>query len=222
MSRIYSRAGSVYAKTGAASRQPLRRSNACYLTGDYGYATPFVVCRFSSCAIPAKSGKYLPIIPYQTQKYLESGQILERTQSSIARTFSGSVAMPFCPRYLTFGCKRVHLKSFSFRVFESFENHPQTTNVCLEVWGGHYDVIEVDQQCLPVKSAEDVFHQPLKSGRAEVNPNDNTLQFHSSSRVMNATFSWASGLRETCQYPLNKSNALKYLLPAKTFLQGRG
>jgi len=34
----------------------------------------------------------------------------------------------------------------------------------LEVWGDHDDVIEVDQQCLPVESVEDLFHKSLESG----------------------------------------------------------
>jgi len=54
-----------------------------------------------------------------------------------------------------------------------------------------------------------------KVAGVEVNPNGYIFYFHSPSRVMNAAFSWVSGLRETCQYPPNKSKVLKYLLPAK-------
>jgi len=41
---------------------------------------------------------------------------------------------------------------------ESFENLPQATDMSREVWGDHDDIIEVDQQCLPVQSAKNLFH----------------------------------------------------------------
>jgi len=37
-----------------------------------------------------------------------------------------------------------------------------------------------------------------KVAGAEVNPKGSTFHFHSLSRVKNAAFSWASGLRGTC------------------------
>jgi len=84
-----------------------------------------------------------------------------------------------------------------------------------EVWGDHDNVIKVDQQCLPVEAAEDLFNKSLKDGRTEVNLNDNTFHFQSLSCVMNAALSWVLGLRGTCQYSLSKSSVLKYLLLAR-------
>jgi len=60
---------------------------------------------------------------------------------------------------------------------ESSENVPQTTDVCPEVWGDHNDVIEVDQQCLPVKSTKDLFHQSLEGGRGGGQPKRQHLPF---------------------------------------------
>jgi len=39
-----------------------------------------------------------------------------------------------------------------------------------EVWGDHDGVIKVDQQCLPVEAAEDLFHESLKGGRGRGQP----------------------------------------------------
>jgi len=36
--------------------------------------------------------------------------------------------------------------------------------VRLEVWGDNDDIIEVDQQRLPVEPTEDLFHESLKGG----------------------------------------------------------
>jgi len=77
---------------------------------------------------------------------------------------------------------------------ESFENLPQTTGLSREVWGDLDDVIEVDQQCLPVQSIKDLIHQSLKGGRGGDQPEWQHLPLPQAVRVMNATFSWASGL----------------------------
>jgi len=53
---------------------------------------------------------------------------------------------------------------------ESFENLPQAADVHLEVWGDHNDVIEVDQQCLPVESTEDLLHESLEGGQGGGQP----------------------------------------------------
>jgi len=40
----------------------------------------------------------------------------------------------------------------------------------LKAWGDHDDVIEVDQQRLPVESAEDLFHESLEGGQGGGQP----------------------------------------------------
>jgi len=82
---------------------------------------------------------------------------------------------------------------------ESFEYLLQTIDVGRKVWGDDDDVIEVYQQCLPMESTKDLFHEPLECSGAEVNPKGSTFHFHNPSLVMNAAIFWAPGLRGTCQ-----------------------
>jgi len=60
---------------------------------------------------------------------------------------------------------------------ESFKNLPQTTDMRLEVRGDHDDVIEIDQQHLPVEPTEDLFHESLKGGRGGGQPKGQHLPF---------------------------------------------
>jgi len=43
-----------------------------------------------------------------------------------------------------------------------FEYLPQTIDVGQKVWRDYDDVIEVYQQCLPMESTKDLFHEPLE------------------------------------------------------------
>jgi len=76
------------------------------------------------------------------------------------------------PQVLNLRLQESALRKFQLQTgtSESFKNLPQAADVRLEVWGDHDDVIEVDQQCLPAESAEDLLHMSLKGGRSGGQP----------------------------------------------------
>jgi len=155
--------------------------------------------------LPRKVWYVLPVIPYQPQESPQPGQILGGGpvlySSYLLRVGCHPMTADNVSQVLNLPLQESALGGFELEVgtSESLENLPQTVDVSQKVWGDHDDVIEVYQSVFQWSPHRTCSMSLWNVAGAEVNPKGSTFHFHNPSQVMNAAFSWASGLRGTCQ-----------------------
>jgi len=133
--------------------------------------------------LPRKVWYVLPVIPYQPQESPKPGQILGGGPVLYSSYLLGisrhALTADNVSQVLNLRLRESALGGFELEAgtLELFEYLPQTIDVSQKVWGAHNDVIKVYQQCLPMESTKDLFHEPLERGGGGGQPKGEHLPF---------------------------------------------